>query len=128
MLGAVVMVKMVVSASVPSSGPTLVGLKLQLVPAGKPEQLAAVKLMVWVEPFTGVMVRIAEADCPAGTDAGVNVPATKVKSGEVTVTVVAVEVEAFSEPSPSNVALTLFVPLGSAVVRNVAVPVGRVIG
>jgi hypothetical protein len=70
---------------VPSSV-TPVGLKLQAAPAGKPVQLLAVKLMVCVELFTGAMVKVTEADCPAGTDAGEVDPAARVKSGDVIVT------------------------------------------
>jgi hypothetical protein len=68
MLAAVEIVKVTVWEFVPSSV-TLPGLKLQSAPAGRPaEQLCGfelvefVKLMVWVEPFTGAMVNVTEAD------------------------------------------------------------------
>jgi hypothetical protein len=76
MLAAVVMVKVTGTESVPSSV-TLAGLKLQSAPAGRPavqlpgaELVEFVKLMVAVEPFTGVMVRTAVAVCPAGMELG----------------------------------------------------------
>src|SRR5580698_11605332 len=77
MFAAVVTVKVTVCEAEPFSV-TLAGLKLQSAPAGKPAvQLPGapvaefVKLMVWVEPLTGAMVRTAVADCPAGIEAGV---------------------------------------------------------
>jgi len=86
MLAAVEMVKVTVWEFVPSSV-TLAGLKLQSAPAGRPaEQLCGfelvefAKFMVWVEPFTGAMVRVTKADCPAEMDAGDAVLAVSVKS------------------------------------------------
>jgi hypothetical protein len=101
MLAALLMVTVtfMVWAGLPSSV-TLAGLKLHSMPAGNPaEQLPGaelvelVKLMVCVEPFTGAMVKVTAADCPAGMVAGEAEPAVRVKSGEVTVIVVAAEVE-----------------------------------
>jgi hypothetical protein len=92
MFAALLMVRISICECVPSSV-TLVGLKLQAVPAGKPVQLLEVKLTVCVELFTGATVRVTEADCPAGIDAGDAVPAPSVKSGWMTVTVTAEDVE-----------------------------------
>src|SRR5271166_2187455 len=87
MLAVVAMVRVTVWEFVPSSV-TLPGLKLQSAPAGRPaEQLCGfelvefVKLIVWVEPFTGATVRVTEADCPAEIDAGDAALAASVKVG-----------------------------------------------
>jgi len=61
MFAVVAMVKVTVWELVPSSV-TLVGLKPQLEPPGRPVQLLEVKLIVWVDPFTGEMVKVTEAD------------------------------------------------------------------
>jgi hypothetical protein len=111
MLGVVETVSWTVFELTPSSV-TLVGLKVQSAPAGKPavqlpgvvpvEELAEfVKLIVSVEPFWGAMVRTATADCPAGTELGARLLVTvRVKS--VTVTEAGEgEVEGLSEVSPS---------------------------
>ncbi len=127
MLAAVVMVRVTVLEFMPSSV-TLVGLKEQRAPTGKPavqldpvlELTELVKLMVWVEPFTGVKVNVAEVDCPAEMELGIRLPATSVKS--LTVTTAGEEVESLLAASPSYVAVTLFEPAGSAVVLKVAVP------
>src|SRR5437764_5506329 len=80
MLAVVVTVTVICWEFMPSSV-TLVGLlgllgllKVQRAPAGKPavqlpgeELVEFVKLMVCVEPLTGAMVKVAVADCPAGT-------------------------------------------------------------
>jgi hypothetical protein len=58
-----------------------------------------VKLMVCVEPFTGVKVNVAEADCPAEMELGERVLATSVKS--LTVTRAGEDVETLSAASPS---------------------------
>ena len=77
MFATVVTVKVTVWGAKPSSI-TLLGVKLQSAPAGNPAvQLPGapvtefVKLIVWVEPFSGATVRTAVADCPAGIEAGV---------------------------------------------------------
>jgi type II secretory pathway component PulM len=86
MLAAVVMVRVTVLELVPSRV-TLVGLKVQRAPAGNPAvqlpwpEPEFVKLIVWVEPFTGEMVKVADADCPAVTEPGESVLAERVKSG-----------------------------------------------
>jgi hypothetical protein len=73
----------------------LVGLlNVQSAPAGRPaeqlpglELVEGVKLMVCIELFTGAMVKVTDADCPAGIEAGDVEPALRVKSGATTVTV-----------------------------------------
>ena len=114
------------------SSVTLVGLKVQRAPVGNPavqlpglepvfELIEFVKLMVCVEPFTGASVNVADADCPAKTEAG--------DRGEVTVSVKSAtvinageDVEALFTASPSYVALTLFEPAGKALVVKTAIP------
>ena len=105
MLAEVVMVIVTFWDLVPSSV-TLAGLKLQSAPAGRfavqlpaEELVELVKLTVWVEPFTGAMVKVTEADCPAGTEVGDTDPAPSVKS--LTVTTEGTDVEGLSDASPS---------------------------
>jgi len=105
MLALVVIVRVTACDAVPLSV-TLVGLKLQSAPAGRPaEQLPGlelvelVKLMVCVEPFTGEMVTVTDADCPAGTELGEVDPAARAKS--LTVTTEVADVEALCDASPS---------------------------
>jgi len=130
MLGAVVMSRVTVLEFMPSSV-TLVGLKVQRAPVGKPavqlpglepvvELVEFVKLMVCVEAFTGVKVNVVEADCPAEMEAGRTVPAVSVKS--LTVTNAGEDVEALLAASPSYVAVTLFEPAGKALVVKTAIP------
>jgi hypothetical protein len=45
------------------------------------ELVEFVKLMVCVELFTGVRVKMAEVDCPAEMEVGVKAVAVRVKSG-----------------------------------------------
>ena len=72
---------------------TLAGLKLQVAPVGRPVQLLELKVMLG-EPLTGVSVRVATADCPAGTGLGVNGDVTaRLKSAGVTVTVTTGDVD-----------------------------------
>jgi len=103
MLGAVVMARVTVLELVPSRV-TLVGLKVQRAPAGNPAvqlpwvEPEFVKLIVCVEPFTGEMVNVATADCPAVTELGESVLAERVKS--LTVTNAGEDVEALSTASP----------------------------
>jgi hypothetical protein len=105
MLGVVAMVTVTVPE--PETPPKVtdpVPLKLQVAPAGRPEQLLAVKLTVPdpVTPLAGAMVNVAEADCPAGMEAGVRVLALNVKSGGVTLTCAgASDEEALSAVSPA---------------------------
>jgi hypothetical protein len=89
MLGDVAMVTVMVGE--PETPPKVtepVPLKLQVAPAGKPEQLLGVKLTVPdpVTPLAGAMVKVDEADCPAEMEAGVSVLALNVKSGGATLT------------------------------------------
>jgi len=109
MFGAVVITNVTVLDCMPSSV-TLVGLKVQRAPTGKPavqlpgldpvlELTEFVKLIVCVEPFTGVRVNIAEVDCPAEMELGIGLPATSVKS--LTVTTAGEEVESLLVASPS---------------------------
>jgi hypothetical protein len=64
------------------------------------ELVEFVKLMVWVEPLTGVRVKVAEVDCPAEMEAGVKEVEVRVKSLTVTNAGEA-EVEALFTASPS---------------------------
>jgi len=109
MLGAVVTVSVTVLELTPSSV-TPVGLKVQRAPAGKPavqlpllepvfELVEFVKLTVCVEPFTGVRVNVADADCPAETELGDRVLAEMVKS--LTVTDAGEDLEKLLTASPS---------------------------
>jgi hypothetical protein len=72
MFAAVVIVRVTVDAVVPFSE-TLVGLKLQTAPAGRPAvqppagEVVGLKLTVPVKPATGVIVIVVVAVCPAGT-------------------------------------------------------------
>ena len=88
MLGAVDTVSVTFCELAPLSV-TLVGLNVQSAPAGKPavqlpgivpveEVVEFVKLMVSVEPFTGAMVNLAVADCPAETELGARLLKTRV--------------------------------------------------
>jgi hypothetical protein len=108
MLGAVVMSRVTVLEFMPSSV-TLVGLKVQRAPVGKPavqlpglepvfEPVEFVKLMVCVEPFTGAKVRMDEEDCPAEMEVGVKAAEVRVKSGGITVTAAGDEVEGALTP------------------------------
>lgn len=110
----------------------LVGLKAQRAPTGKPavqlpglepvlELIEFVKLMVCVEPFTGATVKVAEADCPAKTEAG-DRGAVIVSVKSATVISAGEDVEALFTASPSYVALTLFEPAGKALVLKTAIP------
>ena len=109
MFAAVVTVKVTVFEFMPSSV-TLVGLKLQRAPAGRPavqlplllpvlELVELVKLMVCVEPFTGARVNVTEAGCPAETEPGTKLPGVRVKS--LTVTTAGEDVESLFAASPS---------------------------
>ena len=49
----------------PVVGVTVAGLKLQLAPAGKPEQ---VKLTAWLNPFAGVMLTNVVTELPADAE------------------------------------------------------------
>src|ERR1700688_148295 len=110
MFGAVLTVSVTFTEWVPSSV-TLVGLKVQSAPVGKPavqvpgveppvgELSEFAKLMVWVEPFTGVRVKVADANCPAEMVLGERAVTESVKS--LTVTAAGLEVEALSLASPS---------------------------
>jgi hypothetical protein len=97
------MVRVTVLELVPSRV-TLVGLKVQSAPAGNPAvqlpwpEPEFVKLIVCVEPFTGEMVSVADADCPAVTELGDRELAASVKS--LTVTNAGEDVEALSTASP----------------------------
>ena len=105
-LAAVVMVKVTVWELVPSSV-TNAGLNVQSAPGGRfvvqlpgEELVDLVKFTVWVEPFTGEMVKVAEADCPAGMELGVRGRlVVRVKS--LTVTIAGEDVEPLSAASPS---------------------------
>ena len=62
MFGAVLIVNSVVAFVEPSNA-TLEGLKLQVAPDGKPEQLLELKFtIVAVEPLTGAMVNVVVVD------------------------------------------------------------------
>jgi hypothetical protein len=63
------------------------------------ELVELVKLMVCVEPFTGEIVRVTDADCPEGTELGEVDPAARVKS--LTVITEGADVEALFDASPS---------------------------
>jgi hypothetical protein len=103
-LATVVIVSCTVTGVEPLSV-TLVGLKLQSAPAGRPavqlpgvelvgEPDEFVKLMVSLRPCTKVRVKVAMADCPADTDAGAKgLVVWSVKSDGVTLTVTAGDVE-----------------------------------
>jgi hypothetical protein len=105
MLGRVEMVTVMVGE--PETPPKVtdpVPLKLQVAPAGKPEQLLGVKLTVPdpVTPLAGAMVKVEEADCPAEMEAGVRVLALNVKSGGATLTCAGDnDEEALSSVSPT---------------------------
>lgn len=91
---------------------TLVGLKVHTVCCCRPavqlpgvqlvgEFVEFVKLMVSVEPFTGAIVSVAIADCPAEMELGVRLLVTE-REKSVTATVAGViVVELFSVESPS---------------------------
>ena len=67
MVGRVEMVSVVVGEFAPVKF-TLVGLKLQLAPVGRPAQLLGLKLITaGLEPLMGVIVKTTEADAPAAT-------------------------------------------------------------
>jgi hypothetical protein len=69
------------------------GLKLQAAPVGNPEQLLGAKLTT-PAPFTGVNVKTADADCPAGIEVGLAALVTAMlKSGCVTTILTAEDVE-----------------------------------
>lgn len=68
MVGRVEIVSIVVGEFVPVKF-TLVGLKLQLAPVGRPVQLLGLKLITaGVEPLMGAIVKTVEADAPAATE------------------------------------------------------------
>lgn len=75
---------------VPLPGPTEAGLKLQVFPAGRPEQDAAVKLIVPLYPLAPVMVIIRVAVPPeatvrlGGAGGAGGFGKTKLKSGPMT--------------------------------------------
>lgn len=91
---------------VPLPGPTDAGLKLQEVPAGRPEQEAAVKLIVPLYPFAPVTVRVVVAVPPAATVTVVGVGGVAGKdrlksAGRAEVHALLVtKLKAFTEPSP----------------------------
>jgi hypothetical protein len=105
MLGRVEMVTVMVGE--PETPPKVtepVPLKLQVAPAGKPEQLLGVKFTVPdpVTPLAGAMVKVDEADCPAEMEVGVRVLAVNVKSGGATLTCAGEsDEEALSPVSPA---------------------------
>lgn len=108
MLAAVAIVSITVDgeAGLPLRG-TLVGLKLQSAPAGRPlvqlpgvEAVELVKLTVPLKPLMGVMVIVDVVICPAGMLAGVKALADMVK-GTVTVIAVGADIEALWAASPS---------------------------
>ena len=102
---------------------TVAGLRVQLVPAGIPEQ---VKLTGELNPFCGLNVTIRLAIWPRVTVisemltdsmySGAPVEAT------VTVTITAMDVEAALNVSPLYVAVMLWVPAASDVVLKLAAP------
>jgi hypothetical protein len=107
MFAVVLMVRVTFWEALPLSV-TLCGLKLHSAPGGRPagqlpgaELVEFVKLIVCVELFTGAMVKVTADDCPAGMDAGDAALAVRVKSGFVTVIIVAAEVAELSDASPS---------------------------
>ena len=61
----VAMVRVVVA--LPPVGATLAGSKEQLAPAGKPPQLAPLKVIVWPNPFIAVIVIVAVPAWPGDT-------------------------------------------------------------
>jgi hypothetical protein len=119
MLAAVEIVMTVVLGFVPSIV-TGVGLNAQVAPVGIPVQLG---VMGWFSPLTGVNVSVILAElCPATTLVLVGAASIE-KSGAITMTTAAAEVEALFVPSPKYLAVTLLLPPGSAVVVRTAVPV-----
>jgi hypothetical protein len=100
---------------------TGVWLNLQVAPVGIPVQLGVIG---WFIPLIGVKVSVIPAEsCPAITVVVVGAASIE-KSGAITVTTAADEVDELCAASPTKVAVTLFVPPGRAVVARVAVPVG----
>ena len=100
MLATVAIVNVVVALSTPSKV-TLAGLKLQVAPAGRPLQLLGAKFTtIPVEPLTGEMVKVAEADCPAGMGLGARVPAVSWKSGASEAFQATARALASTEPRP----------------------------
>jgi hypothetical protein len=74
MLARVEIVTSVVAGFVPSKF-TAMGLNVHVAPTGNPEQLLGPKFTTMpVEPAIAVSVTVAEADCPAGIELGLNAP------------------------------------------------------
>jgi hypothetical protein len=100
---AVVMVKATVCEWTPSRV-TLVGLKLQTAPDGRPAVQpprgvdAGLKLTVWLNPLSGVTVIVEVAGCPAAT-LRVNGSGASV-NGTATLTAAGADTDALSDASP----------------------------
>ena len=98
--GAVVVTVSVVPAG-PPLGVTAEGLNEQLASAGRPLQLAALKLIVWLNPFSGVIVTVVVPLWPGALMVTVVGLALIVKSGAAatfSVCAGAVEPEKFVSP------------------------------
>jgi hypothetical protein len=91
-VAAVVLIVSLVLAA-PPFGVTLAGLNEQLAPAGSPVQLAALNVIVLLNPFTGVIVSVVLPLCPGALTLIVPGLAPNVKSGMITVSVAGVETE-----------------------------------
>jgi hypothetical protein len=100
MLATVEIVNVVETGFIPSKV-TLGGLKLHVAPVGKPEQLLGAKLTTFgVDPVIAEMVKVAEPDCPAGTEMGVRALAVSWKSGFKEVAQARARASASTEPRP----------------------------
>ena len=100
MVARVEIVTCVVTGSVPSKV-TLAGLKLQVAPAGRPEQLLGVKFTtIPVEPVIAEIVNVAVVDEPAGIELGFSVPAESWKSGSTLAFHATASTLASTEPRP----------------------------
>jgi hypothetical protein len=102
MLGSVEIVTVVVGLFEPVNV-TLAGLKLQVAPVGKPAQLLGLKFTTMpVEPVTGEIVRVDDADCPAETEVGVRALAVSPKSGASVAFHAMPRLLASTEPRPAT--------------------------
>jgi len=95
----------------PPLGVTCEGLNEQLASAGRPLQLAPLKLIVWLNPFRGVMVTVVAPFPPGALIVTVVGLALIVKSGAAaTFSVCAGDVEPEKLVSPLYTAVIEYVP------------------
>jgi hypothetical protein len=119
----VAMVRVEVDVAVPL-GVTDVGLNVQVLFAGRPEQE---RLIAWLNPPDGVMVMVDVADDPGLTEPveGFKAILKSPAGAAVMVTTTAEEDEAALAVSPPYVAVMLWVPTLSVAVEKVATPEAR---